>query len=132
MSIEVQVNEDIRSYENKFVGDYTARQCGAIAAFLAIEIPLSVITYKVMGMGAFFIVPVAITGMPIMLYGFWKPLGFDPEDYIKEKINNYMQASSRMYKNNNPLRELDKICKRIESQERKKEKKIGFKIRRRE
>lgn len=129
MSIEIQVNEDIREYENKFLGDYTARQCGALAVFIAIELPLSILTYKFMGMGAAFILPVSITGTPIILYGFWKPHGFDFEEYVKVKINNYLQASARIYKNNNSLRELNKLCKSYEIQERKKEKKLRFRRR---
>lgn len=124
MSIEIQVNEDVRDYENKFLLDYTARQFGALFTFTVLELPLSVVTYKIIGPA--FVVLVAITGIPIILYGFWKPQGFSFEDYAKTRFNNYFQASARSYKNNNSLRELDKICKKYEIQERKKRKKFRF------
>jgi len=127
MSIEIPINEDIREYENKFLGDYTIRQFGALFAFAIVELPLSILTYKILGPA--FILLVGITGTPVILYGFWRPYGFNFEDYAKVKINNYFQASARIYKNNNSLRELEKICKRYELQERKKEKKLRFRRR---
>lgn len=128
MSIEIQVNEDIREYEPKFAGSFTFPQCISLAVAGVTSIIEGVLMFKSLGQGI--VIPICFTATPILAVGFWKPHGFDFQEYAKVKINNSMQLQSRGYKNNNPLRELEKICIQYELQNNRKEKRFGFKKRR--
>lgn len=118
MSIEVPVNDDIREYDSKAVGNFTTRQAGALAVFIIVELPIILLTNKILEQAV--ILPIVVTGFPIIAFGFWKPRGFNFEDYIRLKFNNISQLQARGYKNSNGLRELEKVCLKYELLEKNK------------
>lgn len=117
MSIEIQVNEDIREYESKTFINFTTREFWSLVTFGIIELPLFLLTRNFLGQAV--ILPIGITGIPIILYGFWKPYGFYFEEYARVKINNSLQLRERGYKNNNCIREIEKICHQYELHEKR-------------
>ena len=124
MSIEITVNEDIRDYEAKAFGNFTTRQAASLAALLVIEAPIYFLTHKFLGQAT--VLLLGIIGMPILGCGFWKPYGFRFEEYAKVILNNAFQLPIRSYRNNNGLRELEKICYRYEKACEKESKKMKF------
>lgn len=121
MSIEVTVNDDIREYESKTVANFTTRQAASLAVFVIVELPIILLMHNILGQAL--ILPILITGFPIIAFGFWKPKGFNFEDYVILKFNNISQLQTRGYKNSNGLRELEKVCLKYELLEKKKKRK---------
>ncbi|MDU3597537.1 PrgI family protein [Clostridium butyricum] len=123
MSIEVTVNEDIREYESKVLGNnFTIRQATSIGIALALDAFIVYLTYNHFGQAQLFIL--GIIDLPILVCGFINPGGFRFEEYARVVINNALQLPIRSYRNSNGLRELESICFKYEKNYEKSTKKF--------
>lgn len=126
--IQVQIPKDIREYEPKFIGPFTARQCFSILAAGLIELAGSRL------MGEMFtdpkmsyIPPLVIAAIPLF-YGFGEQLlHMKPEVYIKEVfIRSLIYPKVRPYKTHNfieiQLNEIEKERKAEEANRKDKNK----------
>lgn len=121
MSIEIPVTEDIREYEPKELGPFTFRQALAVVFLIIVETIVIKLFYNFLEQAI--IVPIVLTGFPIIAQGFWRPLGFSFKEYIAIKFNNRNQLNARMYKNNNVFEQMQVMCNAYMIEKEKKQKK---------
>lgn len=98
--IEVEIPKDVRKFESKVVGPFSARQ----AVCLAIATPIILVSYFLLDFLAtdtrMFVS--AILGIPILAFGWYKPYGIKLEDFLKTAfISAMLSPKNRLYKTNN-------------------------------
>lgn len=127
--IEVEMNEDIRKYETKFLGPLTLRgTVGCACGFIALIINFNLIS--IFGITDIYvkIVICGIISLPIFACGFVKMYGLPFEIYLSRVIYRLICPRRRLYKSTTYRNELRRIrneeervkLSKMSSKERKK------------
>ena len=116
--IEVEMNDDIRKFETKFMGSFTKRQTICAGIGIVIGIIVAFIASKLFGvedMTTKFMVG-AIAAMPLFMCGWGKMRGLPFELYVGKMIYRiYLTPCIRKYKSVTYREELKKIRKKEET-----------------
>jgi hypothetical protein len=134
MALEVQVYKDVRAYEAKVMFGMSWRQLAAAAVAVVLGGGVYAATALTMhangaswdsatNMALYVLFPILI---PIAAWGWWRPKGLKPEQYIGYVINHY--ASRKVityadeYRGMDARRAADQRSRREQRQDKKKEK----------
>lgn len=96
--IEIEIPEDIRKYEAKFVGPFTLRQavCFAAGCVLAVPTYLIISKFAPTDVAAFACI---IVSAPFLVCGWVQPYGMTMEQFAKTAfVSNILAPTKRKYK----------------------------------
>lgn len=95
--IEIEVPKDIRRYEAKLVGAFTARQVGCLVAAAVICVPVFFLLKDILPRDAITLI-IMILAIPFVLVGWVKPYGMTFELFARTAfISNVLSPKQRKY-----------------------------------
>lgn len=95
--IEIEVPKDIRKYEAKLIGAFTARQAGCLVAACAICVPVFFLLREAVPRDVLTLL-IMILAVPFVLIGWVKPYGMKFELFAKTAfISNVLSPRKRKY-----------------------------------
>ena len=114
--VEVEMNEDIRKYETKLIGQFTSRQVKGSALGIIFGVILMFISSGILGISDIEIkIAIALIGaLPFFMCGFGKMYGLPYEIYFSRFIYRLICPRVRKYKSTTYRDELRKIRKEKE------------------
>lgn len=99
--IETKVPKDIRVYETKLIGPFTARQFVCLVITGVFDVFAYSVVFKPLNLSSdFLIYAVLFVDLPLIAFGWVKPMGIPLERYLKMLIvTNFLSPRKRTAKN---------------------------------
>ena len=102
--------KDIKTYQPKLIGPFTARQVFLGVPGIALALIICFATRNKIGDAAYLLA--IVTGLPFMLFAFYKPYGIPLEKFLKNAAVSFFAPTKRKYVTESPLKEFQEASEK--------------------
>jgi hypothetical protein len=115
--MQIDLHEDVHSYENKFLGNFTKRQVLCIILALCVIAPTFIVLFLLVGSIDLASIVSLLLGVPIIACGIFKINGVPLEKMIWYKLVTRKCPKQRVYKGSNCYVRIAELTKELERRE---------------